>query len=316
MKGIQKERFTDIAWTQGDFNKSTISCSQTTLSNWMYFLKYHLSKHLEFKREADSISFNAGTFVHDYFQAILIGIYKIEDVEAKFRNFIKGKNYAENDKAKAEFLADRIVGYVQNHLDAVKEISGKSFPKGWDKEKSFSDWYDDQYMKKTLGVACEGYIDCFNDEFKMFSEHKNRFGSVKKNPNPLTQKKKPFTYVRPQKINSPQFTHCIQVAVYSKHFNHNYKPHLIYGYDDHYKIFDAKNCWELSPEGINYFFNKFIQINIQRQEMLRIADGSIKKLAMMIGIDWSDIRHYKRNFMLKSIDEGDIKKLENFYENL
>lgn len=316
MKGIQKERFTDIAWLNKDFNKSTVSCSQTTLSDFMYYLKYHLAPYLKFRKEADSISFNSGTFVHEAFQRILIGKLKLEDVEVKFRNMIKSKTYSINDKAKGEFLADRIVGYVSNHLEAIQEISGKNLLEGWQEEKAFSDWYDDKYMGKILGIANEGFIDCYNEKTKMFSEHKNRFGSAKKNPNPTTNKEKPFTYVRPQKISSPQFTHCIQVAVYSKHFNHEYKPHLIYGYDDHYTIFDAKNCWELSPEGINYFFRKFIQINIRRQEMMRMADGDIKKLAIMIGIDWSDIRNYKRNFMLKTTDERDIKKLENFYETL
>ena len=41
-----KERFTDLAWTEGDFNKATTSPSQTALSNWMWYNKYqknHLS---------------------------------------------------------------------------------------------------------------------------------------------------------------------------------------------------------------------------------------------------------------------------------
>ena len=81
-------------------------------------------------------------------------------------------------------------------------------------------------------------------------------------------------------------------------------------------MFDSNNCWELSENGLKYFFKKFIQINIQRQEMLRMADGSIKKLAMMIGVDWSEIRNWKNNFMLENMQEEDIKKMEDFYENL
>jgi len=47
-----------------------------------------------------------------------------------------------------------------------------------------------------------------------------------------------------------------------------------------------------------------------------MADGSIKKLAMMIGVDWSEIRNWKNNFMLENMQEEDIKKMEDFYENL
>ena len=35
-----EERFTDRAWTEGDFNKATSSPSQTALSNWVWFIKY------------------------------------------------------------------------------------------------------------------------------------------------------------------------------------------------------------------------------------------------------------------------------------
>ena len=72
-----KERFTDTAWTEGDFNKATSSPSQTALSNWVWFIKYHLSPHLKFKSERPSISFKAGTFIHEWFQNILVGQAKI-----------------------------------------------------------------------------------------------------------------------------------------------------------------------------------------------------------------------------------------------
>ena len=44
-----EERFTDLAWTSGDFNKATTSPSQTALQNSIWFIKYHLSPHLNFK---------------------------------------------------------------------------------------------------------------------------------------------------------------------------------------------------------------------------------------------------------------------------
>ena len=46
--------------------------------------------------------------------------------------------------------------------------------------------------------------------------------------------------------------------------------------------------------------------------MLRMADGDIKKLAMMIGIDWSEIRNRENNPILNTIQEEDIQKLEEF----
>ena len=50
--------------------------------------------------------------------------------------------------------------------------------------------------------------------------------------------------------------------------------------------------------------------------MLRFADGNIKKLAMIIGVDWSEIRNYKSNFRLENYHEEDMQRLEDFYEKL
>ena len=123
-------------------------------------------------------------------------------------------------------------------------------------------------------------------------------------------------YSKSQLIKQPQFTHCIQTAVYSKHFKNKYKPYLIYVSEADYTIFTPDNCWELTPKGLEYFFRKFIQINIKRQELLRAANGSIKRLACLIDVDWSEIRNYKSNFMLKNYEEEDMQRLEDFYEKL
>jgi hypothetical protein len=42
----------------------------------------------------------------------------------------------------------------------------------------------------------------------------------------------------------------------------------------------------------------------------------MKKLAMIIGVDWSEIRNYKSNFMLENYEEEDMQRLEDFYEKL
>ena len=109
--------------------------------------------------------------------------------------------------------------------------------------------------------------------------------------------------------------HTYKQAVYIKSLP-NYKPHLVYVDEENYTIFNQDNCYELSPEGLKYFFNKYIQINVRRQEMLRMADGDIKKLAMMIGIDWSEIRNRENNPILNTIQDEDIQKLEEFYDSL
>lgn len=49
---------------------------------------------------------------------------------------------------------------------------------------------------------------------------------------------------------------------------------------------------------------------------MRTADGSIKKLACLIDVDWSEIRNYKSNFMLENYAEEDMQRLEKFYEEL
>lgn len=317
---ILKERFTDTAWTDGDLQKATTSPSQTALSNWMWYFKYQLVPYLNFKKEKDSISFKAGSFIHDWFQNILLGTAKIEDAESHFKNLIDYLELDEKKKIKAQFLLKFINKYIQNHLDAIKELSSNRM-EGWGKEKPFSDWYDDQYMGQKLNIANEGYIDCYNDTLQIITEHKNRFISVRKNP--VTSKTRKtdnrigdWVFTKAQKINNPQFTHCIQTAVYSRHFDYKYKPYLVYVSESDYTIFSSNNCWELSNEGLKYFFRKFIQINIQRQEMLRISGGDIRKLACMIGVDWSEIRNYKNNFMLENYDDEDMQKLENFYDKL
>jgi len=33
-------------------------------------------------------------------------------------------------------------------------------------------------------------------------------------------------------------------------------------------------------------------------------------------VDWSEIRNYKSNFMLKNYEEEDMQRLEDFYEKL
>jgi len=301
------ERLTDEVYIKGDFKKATTSPSQTALQNNVWFIKYPLKEYLGFLPENPSISFNAGSKVHDYFQGILTNIFKIEDVQKNFDDFIKITPYQDKQKEKAKIISKQILNYVQNHLQAIKDISGNKFDT-WKVEKFFSEWFDDVYMGKKLNIATEGYIDCYNDDLKIITEHKNRFGSV-------YYKGDKLLYRSPNKIKSPQFTHCMQVAVYSK-ICKDYKPFLIYSDHKEYTVFDSNNCWELSANGLKYFFRKFIQINIQRQEMLRMADGSIKKLAMMIGVDWSEIRNWKNNNMLENMQEEDIKKMEDFYENL
>ena len=322
-----EERFTDTAYTEGDFNKATTSPSQTTLSNWMWFNKYQLFPHLNFKPEKPSISFKSGTFVHDCFQNILVGQSKIEDVELAFKTHIEQFEFEEKHKMKAKFILKKVKGYVERHLEAINEVSDNF--SGWEIEKSFSDWYDDKYMGNTLNLANEGFIDGVNHNEKKITEHKNRFGSVSFKPLKKDNKKKTkkddkpnenrigdWVYSKSQIIKYPQFTHCIQAAVYSKHFNNKYRPYLIYVSEVDYTIFTPDNCWELTPKGLEYFFKKFIQINIQRQEMLRMANGDMKKLAMIIGVDWSEIRNYKSNFLLENYHEEDMQRLEDFYEKL
>ena len=315
-----EERFTDTAWTEGDFNKATSSPSQTALSNWVWFIKYHLSPHLKFKSERPSISFKAGTFIHEWFQNILVGQAKIEDVEHHFKNHIDQFEFSENEGIKAQFILKYVKGYVERHLEAINEVSDNF--SGWKIEVPFSDWYDDKYMDQTLNLATEGQIDCVNDNELKQTEHKNRFGSVRKSPLKVNRKDSninrigDWVYSKSQLIKQPQFTHCIQTAVYSKHFKNKYKPYLIYVSEADYTIFTPDNCWELTPKGLEYFFRKFIQINIKRQELLRAANGSIKRLACLIDVDWSEIRNYKSNFMLKNYEEEDMQRLEDFYEKL
>jgi len=315
-----EERFTDLAWTSGDFNKATTSPSQTALNDMMWGWKYHIFPHLNITEKKPSISFKSGTFIHDWFQKILMGQAKIEEAEQHFKTHLEQLELDERHKVKGQFILKHINKFIQNHIDAVKEISKTD--KGYEIELPFSDWYDDKYLDTKLNIANEGYIDVVNKQAKIICENKNRLGSVRLSPLKINRKDTntnrigDWVYSKSPQIKSPQFTHCIQCSIYSKHFNNEYKPHLIYVTDADYTIFSPDNCWELSPEGLKYFFKKFIQINIRRQELLRTANGSIKKLACLIDVDWSEVRNYKSNFMLENYAEEDMKKLEDFYEKL
>jgi len=315
------ERFTDLAYLTGDFKKANTSVSQAGLKTMDWFHSTHLTKYLKFKKEKPSISFIAGSFIHDFFQKnINKKDIDLNEAETEFSKLIDSLNFEdEKQEMKSKFILKYIKDYVGNHLEAIQKIS-KS--KNWEIEKGFSDWYDDKYMGSTLDIATEGYIDCSNDDEKIFCEHKNRFGTAKFSPLKTNRVSTTATrigdwlYSKANKITKPQFTHCMQSAVYSKHLKNEYKPFLIYVSESDYTIFDENNCWELSPEGLKYFFKKFIQICIQRQEMMKFANGDIKRLACLIGVDWSEIRNYKSNFMMQNYHEEDMQKLIKFYEEL
>ena len=267
------ERFIDEAWIKGDFKKATISASQSALTDSIWFIKYPFSLYAKFKPQKPSISFFAGTKVHNYFQQILQKKIKIEDVQKDFNKSLTEIDLNEKEKAKANFIKERIVRYVQNHINALIEISDNANLDTWKCELFFSEWYDEKYFNKQLGIETELYVDCASEFLQKQSEHKNRFGSVYKYKDKKGNES--WKWRKSQKIKSPQFTHCIQEAVYIKSLP-NYKPHLVYVDEENYTIFNQDNCYELSPEGLKYFFIKYIQINIRRQEMLRMADGDIR----------------------------------------
>ena len=307
------ERFIDKAWIKGDFKKATISASQSALTDSIWFIKYPFALYAKFKPQKPSISFFAGTKVHGYFQQILQKKMDIKDVQEDFNRSLIEIDLSPKEKAKANFIKEKITHYVNNHINALIEISDNAHLNTWKCELFFSEWYDEKYFNKQLGIETELYVDCASEFLRKQSEHKNRFGSVYKYKDKKGNES--WKWRKSQKIKSPQFTHCIQEAVYIKSLP-NYKPHLVYADEENYTIFNQDNCYELSPEGLKYFFNKYIQINVRRQEMLRMADGDIKKLAMMIGIDWSEIRNRENNPILNTIQEEDIQKLEEFYDGL
>ena len=171
-------------------------------------------------------------------------------------------------------------------------------------------------MGQTLNLATEGAIDCRNQPLKIFTEHKNRFPTVYLSSAKKHKGKEVWNSRKPSKLKSPQFTHLIAMAVYSQHLGKEYQPAILYCDEDGVMLFNQHNCEDLTQEGLKYYFNKFIQINIQRQEMLRMADGSIKKLACMVGVDWSEIKRSKDNIFLSHIQEEDMQKMERFYDGL
>jgi len=307
------ERFIDEAWIKGDFKKATISASQSALTDSIWFIKYPFALYKKFKPQKPSISFHAGKKVHGYFQEIIQKKMDIKDVQEDFNRSLIEIDLSPKEKAKANFIKEKITQYVTNHINALIEISDNAHLDKWNCELFFSEWYDEKYFGKQLGIETELYVDCASEFLQKLSEHKNRFGSVYK----YKDKKgnETWKWRKSQKIKNPQFTHCIQTAVYSKSLP-NYKPYLVYVDEENYTIFNQDNCYELSPAGLKYFFNKYIQINVRRQEMLRMANGDIKKLAMMIGIDWSEIRNRENNPILNTIQNEDIQKLEEFYDSL
>ena len=315
MSMSSEDRFTDLAWIQGDFQKSTISPSQTTLPDYIYFIKYQLATYLKFKKELPSVSFLSGTQVHNYFQHILIGKFKIEDVEKHFTDIVNKIIFPDKDQAKIGYIKKDIKKYVQHHLDAIKEVSNNKMD-GWEVEVEGNKWYDEMWAKEKLNIANVYKIDCVNNDLKIYTEHKNMFGGAYLSKAKKNEGKNIYNYRKPNTINSPRFTWLIQTAIYGKHFNYEYEPHIIAVHNEGYYLFNKENCPELTKEGLKYYFNKFLKINIKRQKMLRLANGSMKELACIIGIDWSDIRNHKDNIMLSNIEDEDIKKVEAFYDDM
>ena len=309
------DRITGHMYMQGDFKKVNISPSQTSLNNQIWFIKYPLANYLGFKPEKPSISFKTGTFVHKCYQDILMGKMKIDDVEKQYKLMLDNTTFVEKEKVKGQFILKIIKKMVENHLQMLMEISG-NYMKDWEVEVSFSNWYNDKYMGQTLNLATEGAIDCRNQPLKIFTEHKNRFPTVYLSSAKKHKGKEVWNSRKPSKLKSPQFTHLIAMAVYSQHLGKEYQPAILYCDEDGVLLFNQHNCEELTQEGLKYYFNKFIQINIQRQEMLRMADGSIKKLACMVGVDWSEIKRSKDNIFLSHIQEEDMQKMERFYDGL
>ena len=103
-----EERFTDLAWTSGDFNKATTSGSQTALTDMMWGLTYHIFPYLNIKKRKASISLKAGTFIHEWFQKILIGKAKIEEAEQHFKTHLEQLDLDERHKIKGLFILRHI----------------------------------------------------------------------------------------------------------------------------------------------------------------------------------------------------------------
>lgn len=309
------DRFTNLAFMQGDFKKVNTSPSQTALADWLWMTLTHLSSHLNFKPQLPAIAFKSGIAVHQYFQNVMEGKMKISDVEKQYKLMLDNTVFPEKEKVKGQFILKVVKQYVINHINMLVEISGKDLT-DWIPEKRFHDWYDEKYMNQKLEIVTEGAIDCYNPKLKIFTEHKNRFGSAYLSKAKKNEGKKIYNYRKPSKTKSPQFTHLIAVAVYAHHLGKDYQPALLYCDEDGVILFNPPNCDDLKPEGLKYYFNKFIQINIRRQEMLKMAQGSIKKLACMVGVDWSEIRNYKDNIFLSHLHEEDMQKMERFYDGL
>ena len=111
-----KDRFTDLAFMQGDFQKVNTSPSQTPLPNWLWYIKYPLALHLQFKPESPSISFMSGTAIHKYFQNILMGKMKITDVEKFYKNILEHNKFSEKEYIKGTFIL-KIIKKLFNNIE-------------------------------------------------------------------------------------------------------------------------------------------------------------------------------------------------------
>jgi hypothetical protein len=252
------------------------------------------------KKEKELLPKNAsltmGTLIHEAVQKMICHgktlndvIYKDQDsLIKKVRSY---KSLDDKDHAKSRLVAIQAKKIVTNFVKGVESLQDK----GWKSELEYVHW------DNRIGTYFRIFVDAVGEKY--FIDFKNLFGSVR-------QTKKGWS-ISSRSLDAKLFSSDImQMALYSKVLP-NHKPCLIYATVDGVKCFHPDNTPEMKPEYLHKAYEELILYQRQWELKLKIANGDVKTLAMLVKTDFSSIR--KQDFWWKNIPQEYIDRLKTYY---
>tara|TARA_B100000427_G_scaffold313290_1_gene305513 strand:- start:166 stop:813 length:648 start_codon:yes stop_codon:yes gene_type:complete len=213
----------------------------------------------------------------------------IEKIQNKIDNY---NPIDEKDKIKFDYIMANMKQLAQNHLDNINELPKQD----WKAELEYTHW------AKGISTYFLAYVDLVGST--NFGDIKNVFGT-------LSKTKSGYSYSKKKCPKVPYHSDCLQIALYSKLLP-KHKPFLTYASDSDRVVFTPENCVELRAESLEFYYEELVLYQKCWQTKLELADGDIKKLALLCKPDFSEIR--KDGFWWKGIDPDIIKRFRSYYE--
>jgi hypothetical protein len=275
------------------FGLQHTSKSQNTIPDDIRFRNYIVLTPKEKANLPSNCSFTGGTIAHEIIQLIKCKNFTYKKALAKLQNKItEYKSIDEKDDLKFGYIMDNMESLVNNHLANIDQIPKQN----WKAELEYTHWADG------ISTYFLAYVDLVGST--NFGDIKNVFGT-------LSKTKSGYSYSKKKCPKVPYHSDCLQIALYSKLLP-KHKPFLTYASDSDRVVFTPENCVELRPESLEFYYEELVLYQKCWQTKLELADGDIKKLALLCKPDFSEIR--KDGFWWKGIDPDIIKRFRSYYE--